>query len=282
MKIILADNRGFCPGVRRAVQKALESLDEYGTVYSLGHLIHNRQVVDDLIRRGLKVVEDIADVPEHSAVLIRSHGVSPAVLQRAKERRLTVIDATCGLVRRAQELVARLSREGYHVVVIGDANHPEVRGLIGYGEKVTVAAGPEDVAQLPRLARLGVVAQTTISPARVAEVVGLLIRHGFSEMKILNTLCDQSIARQQSATRLAGEVDVMFVLGGLDSANTRHLAQLCREAGVQTHHLEHFGQFEPAMIAGANQVGITAGASTPDRLIEEFVTKVEEVAQTTT
>jgi len=279
MKITLAENRGFCPGVRRAVQMAHQALQQYGSVTSLGHLIHNQQVVNDLMAKGLRVVEDVAEVPEGSVLLIRSHGVSPAVIEQAKQRRLTLVDATCGLVRRAQNLVAQLSEQKYHVVVIGDPNHPEVRGLIGYGRDVVVVQNDADVAKLPHHARLGVVSQTTISPAMVAEVVSHIIRYGFEEVKLVNTLCDQSIARQRSATELAKGVNVMFVLGGLHSANTRHLADLCRMAGVKTFHLESFTQFTPDMIDHAQSIGLTAGASTPDALIEEFVTNLQAVSK---
>ncbi len=279
MKVILAENRGFCPGVRRAVQKALEALDKYGTVYSLGQLIHNRQVVDELIQKGLKVIEDVDEVPRGSVLLIRSHGVSPAIFDDAKNRDLTLVDATCGLVRRAQELVARLSNEGYQVMVVGDKNHPEVRGLTGYGEHVKVVGEEEDLKGFSRTAQLGVVAQTTVSPNRVADVVSLLIKHGFAEIKLLNTLCDQSIARQQSARRLAGQVDVMFVLGGHHSANTGYLAQLCREEAVRTYHLEDSSEFKADMIDNAETVGITAGASTPDNLIDQFIDQVNAAAR---
>lgn len=278
MEIVLADNHGFCPGVRQAVQKALKTLKKYGTVYSLGDLIHNRLVVDELGRQGLKVIDDISQVPEDGVLLIRSHGVSPAVFAQARERGLTIVDATCGLVRRAQKIVAELSEQSYHVVVIGDADHPEVRGLIGYGNCVTVISKAEDINQLPKSARLGVVAQTTISPDYVVEMVSRLIHHGFGEIRLVNTLCDQVIGRQQSAITLARKVDIMFVLGGLHSANTRHLAELCQHAGVRTYHLESFDQFQPEMVESVQTVGITAGASTPDNLIEEFVTKLRKVA----
>jgi len=281
MKIILAENRGYCPGVRRAVQLALEALETHETVYSLGHLIHNRQVVDDLIKRGLKVVEDTSEVPAGSVLLIRSHGVSPAVFEHARQRKLTLVDATCGLVRRAQKLVEELSHQSYQVVVIGDPDHPEVRALTGYGQRVVVISGADDVGKLARSARLGVVAQTTVSPRHVADILSLLVMHGFDEIKLVNTLCDQSIARQRSATELARRVDVMFVLGGSHSANTRHLAELARDAGVSTYHLEDFSQFRPEMVNDARTVGVTAGASTPDNLIEQFVRNLEQLARDT-
>lgn len=278
-KVILAENRGFCPGVRRAVQKAQEALKKYGTVYSLGDLIHNRLVVEDLGRSGLKVVDDVSQVPDGSVLLIRSHGVSPVIFDQARARHLEIVDATCGLVRRTQELVAELSEQSYKVLVIGDADHPEVRGILGYGRDVTVISRSEDIDQLPRSARLGVVAQTTIRRDYVARMVHCLVLHGFAELRLLNTLCDQVIDRQRSAVELARKVDVMFVLGGLNSANTGHLAELCRETGVRTYHLEGFEQFDPKMVDRARTVGIAAGASTPDQLVEEFGVSLEGFAQ---
>jgi len=277
VEIILSDNCGFCPGVRAAVQKALDALAHHREVYSLGHLIHNPQMVDHLVRRGLKVVGEVAEVPTGSVLLIRSHGVSPSVLEEARARGLEVIDATCGLVRRAQKLVRELSEQGFLVLVIGDPKHPEVRGLIGYGRQVTVIDQPEDIDAVPEAARLGVVAQTTISPQRVADMVGRLIEHGYEEIRLLNTLCHQSIDRQRAATALARKVDVMFVLGGLESANTRHLAELCRRAGVVTYHIEGADQFRADMLGQACRVGVTAGASTPDFVIEEFVDALKQI-----
>lgn len=277
MNIELAKKRGFCPGVQNAIEKARSALAAHRGVYSLGPIIHNQQVVSELTRQGLKIVNSVDEVPAGATVLIRSHGVDPSVFQQARERNLTVIDATCVLVKRAQKLVQHLDEEGYQVVVIGDPNHPEVRGIIGYARNVVVVNTDEDVTKLPSSAKIGVAAQTTLSKKHLAEMVAKIIEHGFSEVRLVNTLCGEAVGRQLSAVELAKQVDVMFVLGGKHSANTRELARLASAGGTRTYHLEDFSQFEPAMIEGACNVGITAGASTPESIIQEFVHRLEEM-----
>jgi len=275
MKILLATNRGFCPGVKHAIDMAKSALKKHGIVYSLGEIIHNPQVVSKLTAQGLKIVNSVDEVPPGSAVLIRSHGVGPAVFEAAKARNLTIIDATCVLVKRAQKLVKQLDDTGYQVLVIGDPNHPEVRGIVGYAQHVRVINSETDITEFPSTAKIGVAAQTTLSRNHLATMVAKIVEHGFSEIRLMNTLCEQAVGRQHSAIELAKQVDVMFVLGGKHSANTRELAQLASNCGTRTYHLEEFSQFEPEMIQNAETIGITAGASTPETIVEEFVHGLE-------
>ncbi|MFA5865162.1 MAG: 4-hydroxy-3-methylbut-2-enyl diphosphate reductase [Phycisphaerae bacterium] len=279
MKILLAKKRGFCPGVQHAIEKAKSALGANRIVYSLGPIIHNQQVVSELTHQGLKIVDSVDQVPPGSTVLIRSHGVGPAVFQQANERNLNVIDATCVLVKRAQKLVQQLDEAGYQVVVIGDPDHPEVQGIIGYAKHVVVLNNEEDIAKLPSSAKIGVAAQTTLSKSHLAEMVAKIIEHGFNEIRLVNTLCGEAVGRQLSAVELARQVDVMFVLGGRHSANTRELAQLAYACGTRTYHLEDFSQFEPQMMEKAEIIGITAGASTPENIVQEFVKGLEELDQ---
>jgi 4-hydroxy-3-methylbut-2-enyl diphosphate reductase len=276
MKIVLAKKRGFCPGVQRAIDMARSSLENYDVVYSLGEIIHNRQVVSELTNQGLKIVDSVEQVPIGSAVLIRSHGVGPAVFQQAQERNLTVIDATCVLVKRAQKIVKQLDEAGYQVLVIGDPNHPEVRGIVDYAEHVRVINSEKDIADLPLMSLIGIAAQTTLSRGHLAKMVEKIVEHGFREIRLVNTLCEQAVGRQHSAVELARQVDVMFVLGGMHSANTRELAQLAQGCGTRTYHLEEFSQFRPEMIQDAETIGITAGASTPESIVQAFVNGLEE------
>lgn len=278
MKVKLASSRGFCFGVENAIETAESAVREHGRgkVVALGPVIHNPYVVDQLKRAGLNQSGDMETIDPSQVVLIRSHGVSPEVLQRARERGLQILDATCVLVKRAQDAVRKLHEEGYHVVMIGDPNHPEVRGILGYAPKVTVVDRETNLEEaLPYKERLGIVAQTTHSPEQVAQVVAQILKRPYREVKIVNTLCLEVTRRQEAAVALAREVDVMFVLGGLDSANTRKLADLSAEAGCDTHHLESWEQFEPRMVEGKDTAGVTAGASTPDELINEFVRHLE-------
>jgi 4-hydroxy-3-methylbut-2-enyl diphosphate reductase len=274
MEVRLARKRGFCFGVEDAIELAERTLRENaaGQVVALGPVIHNPQVVEQLERAGLNQSADLDDLPPGSTVLIRSHGAGPDIYQRAQEQQLNVADATCVLVKRAQTVVRKLHEEGYQVVMIGDANHPEVRGVIGYAPEVIVVDSEDKLDEvLPPRGRLGIVAQTTHAPEHVAHMIGAIARRPFRELRVVNTLCLEVVRRQEAAVELAREVQVMFVLGGHRSANTQELARLCREVGVPTYHLETWAEFRPEMARGKTIAGVTAGASTPDCTIDEFV-----------
>jgi len=273
MKVIVAQHCGFCPGVRNAVNLAKKVLKERTQVYSLGPIIHNRDVVERLAEAGLKTVEN-ADQIKTGTVLIRSHGAAPDQIARIKEKGLEIIDATCVLVKRLQELAKQLSKDGYKVVVIGDRGHPEVQAVVGCVEKVLVVGDEVDLKRLPQGARLGIVCQTTQTPDYFGRMVGAIAGKEFSELKVINTLCREAIKRQKSAVELCGKVDVMFVLGGLQSANTRKLAELCRQYNHHTFHLQNWSEFDKRTVLGKRTAGVTAGASTPEWIINEFVEKL--------
>ncbi len=277
MQVKLANKRGFCFGVEDAIELAERTVQEkQGKVIALGPLIHNRQVVEKLEEAGLNQSGRLSEIQDDTAVLIRSHGAGPQTYAEAERRNLEVIDATCVLVKRAQSVVKQLHEEGYQVIMIGDADHPEVKGVIGYAPNVIVVDREEDLdAVLPRRGRLGIVAQTTHTPEHVAEMIGAIARRPFREFKVVNTLCLEVVRRQEAAVELCREVDVIFVLGGFNSANTRELARLCSEEGIPTHHLETWEQFRPEMAAGHTVAGVTAGASTPEFIIQEFVRRLE-------
>ncbi len=280
MQVRLARKYGFCFGVEDAIETAQRALNanEPGKIVALGPVIHNRQVVENLERAGLDQSGDLDQLEEGTTVLIRSHGVGPDVYARAEQRKINIVDATCVLVKRAQSVVRQLHEEGYRVVMIGDKNHPEVQGVIGYAPDVIVIDKGDDLdAKLPLRAKLGIVAQTTHAPEHVANMIGLIAGRPFRELKVVNTLCLEVVRRQEAAVELAREVDVMFILGGLHSANTQELARLCREEGVATYHLETWEAFEPAMVHGAKVAGIAAGASTPDFIVNEFADKLRAI-----
>lgn len=277
MIVKLAAKRGFCFGVEDAIELAERTVTENpgGRVVALGPVIHNSQVVERLEKAGLNQSATLDDVEPGTTVLIRSHGATPETFQRAREKNLNIVDATCVLVKRAQAVVRQLHEEGYQVVMIGDRNHPEVQGVIGYAPNVIVVDREEDLeAALPKRGKLGVVAQTTHAPEHVGRMVGAMVAMQFREIKVVNTLCLEVIRRQEAAIALCREVDVMFVLGGLHSANTQELARLCREHGRETYHLETWEQFRPEMVRGKQTAGVTAGASTPEWVINEFVEKL--------
>jgi len=280
MQVKMATSRGFCFGVEDAIEIAEAAVAEHGagSVVALGPVIHNKQVVSKLEEAGLNQSGDLETIDPSDVVLIRSHGASPETMQRAKDRGLEIVDATCVLVKRAQNVVKQLHEEGYHVVMIGDPEHPEVKGVIGYAPNVTVVDRGSDLEEaLPYKERLGIVAQTTHSPEHVAGMIAEILKRPYREVKIVNTLCLEVTRRQEAAIALCREVDVMFVLGGLHSANTREMAGLCTEAGIDTYHIETWEQFKPSMVAGKKIAGVTAGASTPEWVIAEFVRNLEAV-----
>jgi len=274
MNVLVAERCGFCLGVKNAIAVAQTALKTNNNIYSLGPVIHNDQVVEKLAEAGLQTVKDIKDIPS-GTVLIRSHGATLSQLQMIKDKGLDIIDATCVLVKRVQKIAAELNHEGYKVVIIGDANHPEVQAVAGYATDVVVVGGPDDLGSLHKHQKLGVICQTTQSPEYFAATVSEMVRRGFAEMRIINTLCGEAIKRQNSAVELCQKVNIMFVLGGLHSANTRKLAELCRKYNPQTYHLEDWKQLDKSTLIGKNTAGVTAGASTPDWVIAEFVEQLK-------
>jgi len=274
MKVIVAEKCGFCHGVKNAIRMAEEILTQEDEVYSLGPIIHNKDVVEQLAQTGLKTVRKVEEI-QSGTVLIRSHGAAPQQLSKLKEKGINIVDATCVLVKRLQHIAEQFERDGYKVVVIGDENHPEVQAVVGCAKDAVVIADESDLHKLPRNARLGIICQTTESPEHFGRMLGAIGRGSFRELKVVNTLCEEAIKRQESAVRLCKQVDIMFVLGGLESANTRRLAELCKRENSETYHLQNLKELDKRMLFGKDIAGVTAGASTPEWIIDEFVGNLE-------
>jgi 4-hydroxy-3-methylbut-2-enyl diphosphate reductase len=274
MKVIVAEKCGFCHGVKNAIKMAEKILAEENEVYSLGSIIHNKDVVERLAKKGLKTVETVEEIPS-GTVLIRSHGVRPEQIIKIRQKGFKIVDATCVLVKRVQQIAKELERDGYEVVVIGDKDHPEVQAVVGCVKNVVVIADEADLYKLPENGKLGVVCQTTQSPEHFGRVLGDMAKQSFGELKVINTLCKEAIKRQESAVELCKQVDIMFVLGGLESANTRKLAELCKKYNNQTFYLQNWNELDKSKVFGKNIAGVTAGASTPDWIITEFLRNLE-------
>ncbi|MBP7332271.1 MAG: bifunctional 4-hydroxy-3-methylbut-2-enyl diphosphate reductase/30S ribosomal protein S1 [Firmicutes bacterium] len=276
MEIKVASKAGFCSGVKRALDLAMDTLKENkGPVSTLGPLVHNPQVVASLVEKGISVIDDVKDIQE-GALVIRSHGVSPDVLVQARERGINIIDATCPNVRRAQELAGELTEQGYQVVVVGDRGHPEVQGIVGWTNgKAVVVENPEEAALLDSEAKLGIIAQTTQMQENLDAIVAVIQEKGIG-YKLCNTICSATSQRQAAALKLAGDVGVMIVAGGANSANTRKLASICRKSGAATYLIETADELDPAWFQGVTTAGLTAGASTPDWIIEEVRKRMDE------
>jgi (E)-4-hydroxy-3-methyl-but-2-enyl pyrophosphate reductase len=273
MQVRVAAKCGFCPGVRNAISTAeriLAAAVPQEQVYSLGPIIHNEDVVERLASAGLQTVNSVDEI-DAGTVLIRSHGVAPRELDRLRDRGLHIVDATCVLVKRVQQIAKQLEQEGYQVVIIGEENHPEVQGVMGCVHSMIVIADEDDLHRLPSDGRLGIVCQTTQSPEHLGRMLGAIARDGFRELKVINTLCREAVKRQESAIALCKEVDIMFVLGGLHSANTRRLAELCKNHNNATFHLQNWDELDKNVLFGKQVAGVTAGASTPSWVIDEFV-----------
>jgi len=277
MRVEVAKHAGICYGVERALRLAEEASESGSDVHTLGPLIHNPQAVAALRDKGVEVAKSLDDVGGGTLV-IRSHGVEPSIIEEALSRGLDVVDATCPHVSKAHEAAAELSREGYIVVIVGEADHPEVEGILAHanGEAIVVSSADELPERLGGR-KIGIVVQTTQSPRRLAQVVEAILPRA-SELRVYNTICSATSKRQQSAEELAETVDVMVVVGGHNSGNTTRLVQICDEVNSHVHHVETPDDLDPAWFEGATSVGVTAGASTPDEQMQAVIRAIEAIA----
>jgi small subunit ribosomal protein S1 len=274
MKVLLADKAGFCFGVKRAINTAFKAASQ-GNVYCLGPLIHNPQEVERLRQAGVRTVDDFSSLKPGDFLIIRSHGVPPKVLAQARDRGLSIIDLTCPFVGKAQRDAEALHKEGYQVVVVGEKKHPEVQSIVGHaGDNAVVIETVKDIEEMSFESRLGVVAQTTQSYGNFSEIVLELLRLS-KELKVFNTICSSTKERQEAARELASQVDMMLVVGGRNSANTTRLVSLCQKEGKPTYHVEVADEIQPEWLEGVATVGVTAGASTPDWVLEDVLKKLK-------
>lgn len=278
LEILIAKSSGFCFGVKRAINIANRCSEETKGegIYTLGPIIHNPQVVKKLQDSNIFARNGVEDI-DSGTVIIRSHGVRLEVLNEAREKGLNVVDATCPFVKKAQELVSSLSDDGYSVIVAGEKDHPEVKGLVSYGSAgIIVADSPEALAGMPRKKKIGIIAQTTLPVEKLEDIVSFCLGKA-SEIKVFNTICNATSIRQKESADLARTVDVMIVVGGRNSANTRRLADICRSIQPRTHHIEVADELEAGWFEGATRAGVTSGASTPDWVISEAVTRISSI-----
>jgi small subunit ribosomal protein S1 len=275
MKVYVVKQAGFCFGVKRAIKLACDAVKSKNRkVYTLGPLIHNPQVVEDLKRKGVHVLENINGI-KSGTVIIRSHGVHPRILRRLKGRRVEVMDATCPFVRKAQRKAKLLYDQGYQVAVVGEADHPEVQGIVGYVNDSALVINQNPLkSNLGRFKKLGIVAQTTLSLDAFKQAIGRLVENT-EELKVCNTICHATARAQRATLRLASRVDLMIVVGGHNSANTSRLTKLCKEHGTPTHHVETDKGLRRFWFKKVNSVGVTAGTSTPDWLIKQVVERIK-------
>ena len=273
-RIEIASEAGACYGVERAL-RMVEDAAKTSTVpvHTLGPLIHNPRVVDDLAAKGVTVVAS----PEESSgdtLLLRTHGVTPEEERRARELCHDVLDATCPFVKKVHLAASRLYREGYQVVVVGEAGHPEVEATLPHAPGAVVVGDASEVAKLPVCKKIGVVVQTTQSRSNLEHVVSALLGRA-EEVRVVSTICDATSGHQGACAELAARADVMIVIGGRISANTKRLAEIAAELCPRTYHIEGADELDPSWLVGAGLIGITAGASTPASQIDAVRRAIE-------
>ncbi len=284
MKIIVAEPTGLCFGVKRAISAVEKALSFGDTVYAIGSPIHNPQEVARLEALGLKVVKSEKDVPEGAVAFIRAHGAAPSVFEELKAKNATVIDGTCPFVQMVQRRAKELSDSGYHLLIFGNEKHPEIQGILGYVSgnwtvfsSVSTLFSSTIFKSSARIRKLGLVSQTTQEEKLFAEAAKAAADLA-SEVKVYNTICRATTYRQQAVRQLALKVDGLIIIGGRDSANTGKLYRIVADSGCDVKWIEHAGELDSSWVKQKPTIGIAAGASTPDWLIEELIKAIHQIA----
>jgi 4-hydroxy-3-methylbut-2-enyl diphosphate reductase len=280
LRIQKADKLGLCFGVRRAVRLLKEAVHEYGEIETLGPLAHNRLLVEALAKLGIKPINRL-DQAQGRILAITTHGVSPVVLSEIRARHIHVIDTTCPIVRKAQDAAKELADDGFEVFIFGDAKHSEVKGLLGWtGDKGIAALDMNQIYRSGKSpSRLGIISQTTQTQSdfiKFAKQLMDIFEPKIDEMRLVNTLCKVTLGQQEAALKLARKSQLMIVIGGGNSANARHLVEICSHL-VETHLVETADEVDTSWLMGKHHIGITAGASTPDEAVEELIDKLRSL-----
>ena len=279
MEVIVAKTAGFCFGVKRAVEQVYEQIEKADRpVYTFGPIIHNEQVVEDLAQKGVRVIdtEEELESVRDAIVIIRSHGVGKHIYDLLERNGVTVVDATCPFVKKIHRIVQEQQAAGRRVIIVGNPEHPEVQGIRGWGNEGTLVVETADqIENLPVSTKdkLCIVAQTTFNYNKFQDLVEKFEKKGY-DILVLNTICNATQERQVEAKRIASEVDAMIVIGGRNSSNTQKLYEICRKECKNTYFIQTLGDFNPECVNSVRSVGITAGASTPNQIIEEVHTNV--------
>ena len=278
MKILLAKDAGYCFGVRDAVDLAYETAKKHGDVYMLGHIVHNENVVNALDGAGAKVVDTLEEVPDGKPILFRAHGTSVDTLGDAKSKDMSIVDATCPLVWEIHEEVKKLESEGRKIIIVGDHGHDEVVGIASQVKDPIIVATPEEAAALRKTKRAGVVSQSTQTIENVQEIINIIMTKVF-DLRFVNTICFPTKRNQTQIKELAKQCDVMIVIGSFTSANSKRLTALAKERNKNSYQVTCADDIKLEWLKNAEVVGVSAGASTPDIIIDEVLTKIKEIGQ---
>ena len=278
MEIKIAEYCGFCYGVKRAVEMAEKAAADRINGATLGPLIHNPQFIIELEAKGIACKDDLDQFTAGETVIFRSHGVGPEVYEKAEAKQLNIIDATCPNVRMAQKKAYQAAQDGYLPIIVGEKNHPEVKSIKKWaGENAIVVEYLKDISEVPQKDKYAVIIQTTFELQKFEEILAALQKEREGEYRVERTICLATSQRQNAAMKLAGEVDAFIVIGGRNSANTRHLYELVASKCPKAYHIETAAELEQEMFRDCIKIGITAGASTPDRLIKEAIVAMENM-----
>jgi 4-hydroxy-3-methylbut-2-enyl diphosphate reductase len=275
MNIIIAKSAGYCFGVRDAVNLAYETSEKYGNVYMLGDIVHNEKVVADLEKSGTKVVKSLKEVPDKSAVLFRAHGTNTEIWDKAKKRDLDVIDATCPLVHEIHDEVKKIESEGRQVFIIGDHGHDEVMAIANQVKNPIILSSPKEANEIRKYKRAGVVSQSTQMIENVQEIINILMQKVF-DLKFVNTICFPTKRNHEQIKELSVKCDLMIIIGSFTSANSMRLTELSLQRNSKTYQVTGKEDLKREWFNNVDNVGISAGASTPDYLIEEVKEQIKK------
>lgn len=278
MKIFVAKDAGYCFGVRDAVKLAKKSANDHGVVYMLGHIVHNEFVVKDLEKSGTRVVQSLEEVPDGKPIMFRAHGTDTQVWNTARDIKMNIIDATCPLVREIHDEVAKLEKEGRKIIIVGDHGHDEVIGIASQVNDPVIISTPEEAQSLRKFRKAGLVTQSTQMIKNVQKITNILMTKVF-DLRVINTICYPTKRNHEQIVELAEMVDLMIVIGSYTSANSKRLTSLALEKNKNSHQVTHADELYEKWFAGVETVGISAGASTPDNIISEVISKVKEIGK---
>lgn len=279
LEVIVSPITGFCFGVKRAMGLIAEGLGGGGrTIYSIGDVIHNTQAVEDLKSRGVTPVSSMDELSRGDTLIIRAHGVMPDLIEEARSRGIELIDTTCPFVQKSQKYVRQMAEEGRKVIIIGDSSHPEVRAISGQaGPGPVIISTIEEAEAVTGIERAGVVIQTTLSREKAMRIIGQLEKK-IPDLRVHDTICQATVLRREATLELARDVDLVLVVGGKGSSNTKRLFQMCEEEGITSRFIETADEIDPSWFQDGDRVGLTTGTSTPDWVIEDVLARLGEIS----
>lgn len=276
MKILLAKDAGYCFGVRDAVNLAYDTADKDGDVYMLGHIVHNENVVKDLDNVGAKVVDSLDNIPEDKPVLFRAHGTSVETWDKANKKNMNIIDATCPLVLEIHDEVKKLEAEGRKIIIVGDHGHDEVKGIASQVKDPIIVSSSKEASTLRKYKRAGVVSQSTQTIENVQEIINIIMTKVF-DLRFVNTICFPTKRNQTQIKELAKQCDIMVVIGSFTSANSKRLTALAKERNDKSYQVTNADEINPNWFKEVEIVGVSAGASTPDKIINDVLEKIKKI-----